>query len=256
MRFVLPVLVLALIAYAGLCLALFLMQRSFIYFPTPAVPAIASDPGRTVFLDVSGARLAIAVRQHAGPKAILYFGGNAEDVTGNLAPLAGAFPQSAVYLMTYRGYGASSGTPSEQALQADALALFDWVQRDHPEIEIIGRSLGTGVATYLASRRPATRLVLITPYDSVLELARQRFPYIPVRWLLLDRFESGRYAPHIRVPTLIVEAEFDEVIPHASTARLLQRFAAGVATLVVIPGAGHNTLSEDPRYLGILHGPP
>ena len=147
-------------------------------------------------------------------------------------------------------------SPSEEAFHKDALALFDKVHAEHPNVVVVGRSLGSGVAIRLASQRPASRLVLVTPYDSIGELAALQFPYFPVRWLLIDKYESGRYAPRITVPTLIVTAEHDEVIPRASTETLYRRFARGVTVLKVIPGAGHNTISENPAYIAALTGAP
>jgi len=176
------------------------------------------------------------VRQRSGPNALLYFGGNAEDVSYSLPSLSTAFPDHAVYLLHYRGYGGSSGKPSEAALFADALALFDRVSTDHQNIAVVGRSLGSGVAVHLASLRPVARLVLVTPYDSLQELAARQFPYLPVRWLLLDKFESWRYAEHITVPTLVIAAEHDEVIPRMSTEALYKRFRTGVASFKTVIG--------------------
>ena len=240
---------LALVAYAGACIALFAFQRSLIYFPQPRA---FGGPADTLVLPADGADIVISVRPHVGPKALIYFGGNAEDVSANLALFAHAFPQHAIYLMHYRGYGGSSGKPSEKLLLEDARALFDRAHREHAEIAVVGRSLGSGVAVRLAAERPAARLVLVTPYDSLQELAAQQFPYFPVRWLLTDKFESSRYACAIRVPTLLLEAEHDEVIPRASTERLTARFAKGIASLVVIRGTGHNTISEPAQYLDTI----
>lgn len=108
------------------------------------------------------------------------------------------------------------------------------------------------MAIRLASQRPVSRLVLVTPYDSIQEIAARQFPYFPVRWLLTDKFESWRYAPKIRIPTLLLGAEFDEVIPRASTERLNATFAKGVASLVIIPGVGHNTISNTAQYLDAI----
>jgi pimeloyl-ACP methyl ester carboxylesterase len=96
----------------------------------------------------------------------------------------------------------------------------------------------------LAAARPVTRLVLVTPYDSLQEVAAQQFPYFPVRWLLLDKFESWKYVPQISAPTLVIAAEYDEVIPRASTEALFARFLPGAATSKIIAGAGHNTISR------------
>lgn len=237
------------IVYLGLCVALYVFQRSMIYYPQPRA---SGEQSATLPLSVPGAKLLISVRPHDGPNAILYFGGNGEDVTYNLPAFSRAFPQHALYLMNYRGYGGSSGKPTEKAIHADALALFDVVHAQHESIVVIGRSLGSGVAIRLATERPAARLVLITPYSSIAELGAQQFPYLPVRWLLQDRYESWRHAPKINVPTLLVAAERDEIIPSASTADLYSRFAPGVASLQVIPEVGHNTIDANGLYVEAL----
>jgi pimeloyl-ACP methyl ester carboxylesterase len=154
--------------------------------------------------------------------------------------------------MHYRGYGGSTGRPTEAALFADSLALFDHVSADHPRITVVGRSLGSGVAAYLASRRPVSRLVLVTPFDSVLEIAARSFWFVPVRWLLRDRFESTNYAPAITAPTTIIVAEHDVEVPRRHAEALFRLFRPGVATLHVIAGTGHNTISSSPDYAPLL----
>jgi pimeloyl-ACP methyl ester carboxylesterase len=239
------------LVYLALCTVLFVFQRSMIYFPQPR----STDRGAvTITLRVDGAELVVTTRERSGPNALIYFGGNAEDASYNLPALSAAFPEHAVYLMNYRGYGGSSGKPSEAALFADALALFDRVRSEHPHIVVVGRSLGSGVAVYLASQRPIARLVLVTPYDSIQGIAARQFRFFPVRWLLLDKFESWRYAARIDVPTLVVAAENDEVIPRESTEALFARFGAGVAALRVIAGTSHNTISDSPEYIPLLQG--
>jgi pimeloyl-ACP methyl ester carboxylesterase len=249
-RTVLTLVAFASLAYLGLCVWVFAFQRSLIYFPQPR----AFSGGTMITLPVDGAEVVITTRPRSGPDALLYFGGNAEDVSASLPSLAQAFPDHALYLPHYRGYGGSSGKPSETALFADALALFDKVKYEHPNIVVVGRSLGSGVAVYLASRRPVARLVLVTPYESIQGLAARQFPYLPVHWLLLDKFESGKYAPKVIAPTLVIAAEHDEVIPHASTEALYTRFSGGVAAMKVVAGTGHNTISESPAYIPLLQG--
>ena len=119
--------------------------------------------------------------------------------------------------MHYRGYGGSAGAPSEAALLEDARTLFDQVHARHADVVAMGRSLGTGVAVRLASERPVSRLVLVTPYDSLQDIAVRQYPYFPVRWLLRERFDSGRVAARVTAPTLILAADGDEVIPREST---------------------------------------
>jgi pimeloyl-ACP methyl ester carboxylesterase len=184
---------------------------------------------------------------------VIYFGGNSEDVSVNMPSLAEEFPESAIYLLHYRGFGGSSGSPSEAALFADGLMLFDEVHSKHSEIVVIGRSLGSGVAVYVASRRPVARLVLVTPFDSVVDIAARLYPFLPVRWLLRDKFESWRFAPQVTASVLMVAAERDEVVPRASTELLYSRFKRGLATLKVLGGT-HNTVSESAEYMPLLRG--
>lgn len=239
----------AIVGYAGVCAAMYLFQRSLIYHPQPRAVTAAES---TLKLPVDGAELVVTVRPLDGPKAIVYFGGNGEDVSRNLAAYTDAFPDRALYLMHYRSYGGSTGRPTEAANVADGLALFEKVRARHTDVAIFGRSLGSGVAVQVAvqaaSEGAASRLVLITPYDSIVELGAQLYPWLPVRWLMLDTYDSGKFAPRIRIPTTIIEAENDAEIPHASTEKLLGRFAPGVARRTVIEGVGHNDLGTSRRY--------
>ncbi|MBL0728727.1 alpha/beta hydrolase [Piscinibacter sp. HJYY11] len=244
------VLLVAVLVYGAACAALFFFQRSLLYFPQPAHVA-------TPLVPVEGRDGVVAShRALPGAQAVVYFGGNGEDVTQNLAPLAQAFPQHALYLLHYRGYGRSTGKPTEADIAADALALFDQVRQQHPQVTVIGRSLGSGVATRLASQRPAARLVLITPYDSIEDIAAAQFRLFPVRWLLIDKYASWRYAPQVQAPTTVLMAEHDEVIPRSSTEQLMTRFAAGRATLHLVPGTGHNDISFAPGYDRLLAAQP
>ena len=236
-------------AYVALCAAMFVFQRSLLYYPQSRQVTAAQS---TMPLHVEGADLVVTVRAHSGPRAILYFGGNGEDVSLSLASFSEAFPDQALFLLHYRGYGGSTGRPSEIANHSDAAALFRAVHVEHPEIAVIGRSLGSGIAVRLASESPVSRLILVTPYNSIEEIAAAQYPYLPVRWLLLDRYESWKYAPRIRIPTTLIAAEDDEVIPRASTEKLFAGFPAGVASLIVIEGADHNSIGTMTGYLTAL----
>lgn len=235
----------AVVGYIGICAAMYMFQRSLLYYPQPRA---ITAPESTSVLPVDGAQIIVTVRPLDGPNAIVYFGGNAEDASQNLASFGTVFPDHALYLMHYRGYGGSTGEPTERANVADGLALFERVRALHPHVAIIGRSLGSGVAVQVAGRVPASRLVLITPFDSVVEIGAQMYPYLPVRWLALDTYESGKFAPGIRIPTAIIAAENDEEIPRGSTEKLLSRFYAGVAKMTVIEGVGHNDLGKNEKY--------
>lgn len=248
-RFLGAIMLVAIAAYLAACAALFFAQRSFIYYP-PRQAMLRAPEVRT--LEVPGATLKVSERPLAGSKALIYLGGNAEDVSASLPLLDRAFPDRALYLPHYRGYAGSSGVPSEEALVGDALRLFDQVAATHPDITLIGRSLGTGVALQVASRRPVGKLLLVTPFNSLQELAAQQFPYFPVSLLLRDKYEAWRYAPQAKAPTLLLAAQHDDIVPAASTGRLLARFAPGLATIQVVPDAGHNTIAATPAYLAAL----
>lgn len=232
--------------YLGCCVLLFVKQRSLIFFPHPPSSAEGTS---TLTLHAEGAEVQVTVRPAPGPQAVLYFGGNAEDTNRSLPDLEAAFPSHALYLIHYRGYGASTGKPSEKALVEDALALYDRVAPEHPNLVAVGRSLGSGVAIQLAAARPVSRLILVTPYDSLVGIAARQYSIFPIRWLMRDKFESFRYAPKIAAPTLLLAAERDEIIPRASTQALLSHFPAGIARLRTIPGVGHNTIQESGGYV-------
>lgn len=238
-------------AYALLCLLLFAFQRSLLYFPQPRAIASATS---TMTLRSDDAELIVSVIRRAGPMALVYFGGNAEEVSQSLADFGRAFPDHAVFMLHYRGYGGSSGKPSEAANHRDAARLVETARADHPQLTVVGRSLGSGIAVRVAARSAVERPVLVTPYDSIANLAAGAYPFVPVRWLLRDRYEPVKDAPEVRAPTTIVLAEHDEVIPRASSDALAARFAPGVARVVVISGTGHNTVQASAEYMRAVTG--
>lgn len=241
----LSVLKICLMAYFGLGVYLYLAQRSFMYFP------VAENPARDAsfeFFTHDGESLKVWVVGRGTDRAAIYFGGNAEDVYYNADGFRSALPNHTVYLVNYRGYGGSSGSPTEAGLFADALGLYDALREKHSQIAVVGRSLGAGVATYLASERTVHRLVLATPHDSAVAVAQGMYPVYPVSLLLKDRYDSVAYAPKIQTPTLIVVAEHDRIIPRKHSDRLAEAFSPGLVEQVVVSGAGHNGLSGHQQY--------
>ena len=233
------------------CSALYAYERSFIYYPTTRDPRVPAS-----VLEVDDARIVISTNatDALGPEAVLYFGGNAEDVSRTVGLLGQAFLGSAIYAMHYRGYGGSTGTPTEVLLVADGLRLFDTVSQTRPRIIVIGRSLGSGIAIQIAARRTTERLVLVTPYNSIAELAAEQLGLFSVNWILADKYESWRYASQIKAPTTLIVAGDDQIIPAESSRRLATAFPPGIANVVVIPGASHNDVSARPGYLPALIG--
>jgi alpha/beta superfamily hydrolase len=208
--------------YVGLCLVFLVFQRSFIYLPTSA--GVGSVESFT--LERPDATLRISTRPHDGPGAVVYFGGNAEPVAWTVPELAGAFPDRAIYALHYRGYGGSSGRPAEGLLRGDARALFGMVHDRHPDVIVVGRSIGSSLAIQLAAEEPVSRLALITPIESILAIARRAAPLLPIGLLLRDRWESWRFAPRVTCPTFVVAGS-----------------RPGVATLEVVEGGDHNSVS-------------
>ena len=228
--------------YLFAALAMYLLQRKLIYHPTPAIAHSYNE--RQIVVDTN-VTLRIIEANPGKNEAVIYFGGNAELVAGSASDLAAALPNKTLYLVNYRGYGGSDGSPTETQLFNDAEKIFDAVAAingaQHQRISVIGRSLGSGVASYLASRKPVARLILITPFDSILRVAQAAYPVFPVRWLLKDRFESDKYAPLIKAPVLVLLAEHDAVIPSNSSRRLLQRLPDSTQSYI-FNNTGHNDL--------------
>lgn len=235
------------LAYLGMGIYLYLAQRSFMYFPVAENPA---GDGAFQLVTDDGESLKIWVVGEGKGSAVIYFGGNAEDVYGNAEGFRSALPEHTVYLVNYRGYGGSSGSPTEAGLFADALDIYDTLRDQHQHIAVIGRSLGSGVAIYLASKRNVDHLVLATPHDSALAIAQRMYPVYPLSLLLKDKYKSIDYAPGVQAPTLIVLAEYDRIIPRKHSSRLAAAFAPGLVQQVIIGGAGHNGLSGHQQYWG------
>lgn len=182
---------------------------------------------------------------------MLYFGGNAEEVSWMIEAVQADAPGASWMLMDYRGYGQSAGAPSEKALVADAIALYDHAVKqlgtDPAQVYAFGRSLGSGVAVALAAERPLAGLILVTPFDSLAAVAKRYYWYLPVDWMLRHRFDSIARAPRMKTPLLCLIAERDEVIPGAHGERLCDAWG-GPRRKVVLAQAGHNTVDAHPMY--------
>jgi uncharacterized protein len=237
----------ALLIYAALCLWLYLAQDRLLY---PGAGESVHPEARDLRLNCGDATVKVWEMHPQAQAALLYFGGNGEDVGSNLSSFDGAFPDRALYLVNYRGYGGSTGSPSERALISDARTIYDWVAARHSRIAVMGRSLGTGVATALATLRPVERVVLVTPYDSIVSIAAERYSWFPVRWLIKDPYDSAGRMGKVRAPVLVLIAGQDESIPRAHSDALVAAIPGGMGRVVVIPGATHNDVETFPVYLG------
>jgi uncharacterized protein len=245
------VLVAALLAavYVAFCALLYFKQDQLLY---PGADDSNPDGFSSFRLKSGPADLKIwRLHPERGP-ALLYFGGNGEDLGADLPDFDTAFPDRAVYFMNYRGYGGSTGAPSEAALIADAQATYDEIRKTHTSIAVMGRSLGTGVAVALATTRPVEKVILVTPFDSVVNVAAERFAWAPVRWLIKDDYDSVKRLPAVRVPVLVITAEHDESIPRAHSDSLIAAVPDALRHSVVIRGGTHNDLGDSQQYLAII----
>ena len=237
-----------LIGYLAMGTLLYVKQRNFLYFPTPDI----KTPYTSMMLKNDGESIHIIILNPDNKDAILYFGGNAESMAGSTEYIAGQFPDHTVYLMDYRGYGGSSGEPSEEGLWSDALKLYDTVAGKHQHISVGGRSLGSAIATHLAARRDVYRLALITPFDSIVNVAKDSYPMYPVSLLLEDEYRSIENVKSIRSETFIIYAENDSVIPFIYTKNLIEAFDLKQLKVEMISGRGHNDISSDERYYRLM----
>lgn len=208
------------LVYLGVCGFMYVRQRDIMYCPRDT----RVDAAQTDFaLPREGVTLRGWVVNPGRPRALIYFGGNAEPVQINRERFARWFPQHTVYLVAYRGFGASEGEPTEETITSDALALFDHVRRRHrgARVDVIGRSLGSGVAAYVAAQRQVRRLALVTPYDTLADVGQARYRWLPVHLLARDRYDSVANLAAYTGPLLVVRAGLDTVIPASCTQRLI-----------------------------------
>lgn len=181
---------------------------------------------------------------------IIYFGGNAEEVSNMISETSNI---EGWYwaLINYRGYGISTGKPSEKDLFSDAETIYDYLYKrsdiDNKKIIVFGRSLGTGVAVHLANSRQINGLILVTPYDSITNVAKEQFPILPINLLFRNKFDSISQVSFIKVPTLVLGAENDEVISIEHARKLVENFKTN-CTFKVIDGVGHNTINNSNLY--------
>jgi pimeloyl-ACP methyl ester carboxylesterase len=248
--------ILAIVA-VGFPLLMFLMQDRLLFYPQPLDAASREAIGRRfdfakeVFIrGESGERLqAWHVAGEKDKPMVIYFGGNAEEVSWMIDEARSRVPGLGWLLVNYRGYGGSEGAPSEAAISADALRWYDYAVQElgAKELAVFGRSLGSGAAAYLASQRPLKAVVLVTPFDSLVEVAKHHYPILPVSLLLRHPYDSIGRAPKIAVPLLCIAGSRDEVIPAVHARRLFDAWG-GPKRWLLLEGAGHNTTDSHPLF--------
>lgn len=249
---VIRLLVIAAGLYVALCLIVFLARHRLVF---PLRGGAAGEPasfgirdGLSVVIPVSGGDTLAAWWLPAVPSAerngvMIWFHGNGETVAG-LAPVFRDFRPAGVAMLAveYRGYGASTGTPTVSNSEEDALAIWDWLAKradvDTSRIVAYGRSIGTGPAIHLASSRPLAGLIVESGFTSLRGLARLHYPIIP-SFIGGSGFDNLMRMTRVSCPVLFVHGDQDRIIPNAM-GQALAAAARNQAGFVVIMRADHN----------------
>lgn len=245
------------ILYVGVSLYLYFNQDQFIFYPMPLPEETRVQMQRQPGISPLSLKADDGIVLHgwihhttdtSKQPVILYFGGNAEEISYRVMEF-GRLSGWTTISLNYRGYGDSLGKPSQKNLFRDALTLFDNVATrpdvDPRRIVTVGFSLGTGVATYLASKRPIAGVTLIAPFDSFLNVIKKNYGIFPVRLLLKHPFESLPYASLAACPLLCVIAVNDEVIPAECSRRLVAAWK-GPAQTIEVQGYNHGNILSWP----------
>jgi fermentation-respiration switch protein FrsA (DUF1100 family) len=214
-------LIVLLVGYVGVVAVLYFVQRALMYFPDTArtSPAVAGLPeAQEILLDTADGERVIV--WHLPPRGdrpvVFYLHGNGGALSHRAARFRGLTADgTGLVAIDYRGYGGSTGHPTESGLAIDAQTAYAFAAERYPaaRIAVWGESLGTGVAAALAAERPIGRLVLEAPFTSAVDLAARRYPFVPVRWLMKDQFRSDLRIAAIAAPLLVLHGARDPIVP-------------------------------------------
>jgi len=242
------VIAVGLLVYIGMGLYLYLKQRSFLYFPTKHI----EHNHKTFQIENDGESINVVVVNPNKNKALLYFGGNGEPVASGASIFEAELLDYTTYLVEYRGYGDSTGNPTQDGIVSDALKIYDKIKENHKSISLFGRSLGTGVAMQVAKQREIEKIALITPFDKITTLAQDRYPIYPMSLLLKDKYDSLSIAPMLKIDTLILIAADDKLVPPKYAYNLASAFEKSYITTVEIDDCNHANIAETQRYIEVL----
>lgn len=256
--------VIAIYVYLSPLLALLVLEDRLLYHPTTA--EVWLPPPRGANIEDVNLTSADGTPIHAWwgapdgwtPEqgAVLFCHGNAGNVSewGQEIPIWQAYVHTGVVVFDYPGYGKSGGRPGEQGCYAAANAAHDWLTRNKQipaeRILLIGRSLGGAMATDLASRRSCRALILCSAFTSFPDLAQEKYPFFPGRWLVHNHFDNLRKIAGVRGPVFIAHGTVDALVPFTQGERL---FAAAPEPkrFLAMPGLGHNDSPNEDFYTAV-----
>ena len=233
--------------YVGVCLLLYLLQDRMMFFPQPLQQTPTGPGVEPASLQRNGVTLRgwVVNGDSEGP-LLIYFSGNAEEVS-ELVGLFGKLDAVTV-LMNYRGYGESGGKPTAVDLIDDAAAVVAGMRErfgdDRPVI-LFGRSLGSGIATLAARSGGVDGIILMSPYRSILHIARKRYPIAPVGWLLRQNIDAQAAFDALPGRILVLYARRDRVVPARESLAFIE--ALPVPPQVVEFVGPHNIDLETPE---------
>jgi len=250
MNLILQILFLFGLGYGTIVLVMYTKQASFLFHPVQAThTSFTSSSVRPYNLQRDDVALNgwLVNPKFRRETLLIYFGGNAEDIFLNIDDFEAI--QATSLFVSYRGYGPSTGMPGEAELFADALAVFDdVVQRYAPKnIFLMGRSLGSGVACYVAAKRKVGGVILVTPYDSIVAVAKSAYPWLPVATLLRHKFNSVHYVQQMKNPALVIYGGEDKVVAPERTRTLLKHIKSE-KEVVYLERADHSNIDMIPLY--------
>jgi uncharacterized protein len=239
----------ALIILAAATLLAYALQRNLIYYPShgrlDALEALAARDGLLPWRNPEGSFIGWRTHDGGGPPVLILHGnaGHAFHRSQAVARLRQAGVSSPIYILEYPGYGARAGIPTENSLVVAALEAIDLLRS---RVVLLGESLGSGVACQVAARRreSVAGLVLLTPFDSLITVARKHYPVIPSGLILKDRYQSSRALQDFHGPVAVIMADHDTIIPAESTRRLFESYS-GPKKLWRLPTSGHNDVLWD-----------
>lgn len=245
------------ILFVAACISVYFIQDSLIFYPTTDRYVTKYKEGiREKYFKINGENIHgwVLREELAAEKLIFFYGGNAEDVYGNLTSFAEKL-NACIVLANYRGYGYSTGKPSQDSIIADSEAIYKQMMEKYKpkKFMFFGRSLGSGVASYMASKYEPEALILVTPFDSLENVAKELYPVLPVSLLLNYPFRSYEYLQDFKKPVYVISGAEDRIIKPKRTKALVESLST-VKKLVVLQGANHNNISHNQLFWQELSG--